>query len=151
MNLKQIFKLCILICAVLTIYSCGTKKEDSTQEEQTSSSNNWKEMDDFHMVMAETFHPYKDSADLAPIKSKAKELYAAADKWTSSPLPQKVDNEGMKTKLQTLKSETEVLADVVQTGEDKAVGEQLTKVHDLFHSIQEDWYGGHGHREEHEH
>lgn len=153
MKLAQYIKFGSLVFIVLMIYSCGPKKENADTQEETSSSNEWKEMDDFHMVMAETFHPYKDSADLAPVKSRAKELLAAADKWASAPLPKKVNSDGMKTKLQTLKSETEVLADVVQAGEDKEVGDQLTKVHDLFHAIQEDWYGGHGHSHEggHEH
>lgn len=105
----------------------------------------WKEMDEFHMVMAETFHPYKDSADLAPVKSKVTQLVAAADQWVSSSLPAKVDNDEMKASLQELKSETEVLEDIVHSGSDDAIGQQLTKVHDKFHHIQEHWYGDHDH------
>jgi hypothetical protein len=148
---NTIFVKATFLFCTLVIFSCGTKKEDSTGGEEITSSNEWKEMDEFHMVMAETFHPYKDSADLAPVKAKAMDLVAAADKWSNAALPEKVKNDEMKTKLQELKSETESLADVVQTGEDAAIGEHLTKVHDLFHTIQEEWYGGSGHEHVHEH
>jgi len=147
MNIKT--TLLFLVVIVVISFSCGNKKEDHSSG-QSVNSNEWKQMDDFHMVMAETFHPYKDSADLAPAKAKVNELVAAADKWVNAPLPEKVDTDEVRTKLQTLKSETELLADVIQNGEDETIGTQLNKVHDLFHEIQEMWYtnegnGHHGH------
>lgn len=142
-NLKKLFTFFI---AALFVTACGSKKETS----EGAESRTWKEMDEFHMVMAETFHPYKDSADLGPVKTKISQLVAAADKWASAPLPEKVDKDEVKAMLQSLKSETEALADVVQSDEDLAIGTQLTKVHDLFHGIQEVWYGG-GAEHHHEH
>jgi hypothetical protein len=145
--MNRIFKFITIILVAGFIASCGSKKDDTAAQDDTSDMN-WTEMDDFHMVMAETFHPYKDSSDLRPAKEKAAQLVSSADKWASSKLPEKVDNDGMKEKLQSLKSECEVLVDVVQVNDDEAIGAQLTKVHDLFHNIQEAWYGGdehHGH------
>jgi hypothetical protein len=151
MNKISAFK--VLLFVSFIVLGCEGKKNGDQASDQSTQSNEWKEMDEFHMVMAETFHPYKDSADLAPAKAKAGELVAAADKWSNAPLPEKVNNDEMKTKLQGLKSETEVLADVVQNGEENAIGDQLTKVHDMFHEIQEIWYTGesgeHGHDHEH--
>jgi hypothetical protein len=141
----------VMIISLLSA-ACSGKKDDSAAETTSTDNRAWKEMDEFHMVMAETFHPYKDSADLQPVKAKALELVVVADKWSNAPLPEKVDSDVMKTRLQTLKSETEVLADIVQNGEDNAIGEQLNKVHDLFHEIQETWYaGGAGHDHDHDH
>jgi hypothetical protein len=145
-NALQIF---LGFAVALCILACNNKKDDhksATGEDEKA----WKEMDDFHMVMAETFHPYKDSANLAPAKAKADDLVASADKWTSTGLPERVDNEEMKSMLQQLKSEAEVLRDVVQSGSDEQIGAALTKLHDTFHAVQELWYGGHGH-EQHEH
>jgi hypothetical protein len=142
----------VLLLLIIVLASCGEKKEqtsETTDGEQKEESQSWKEMDEFHMVMAETFHPYKDSSDLQPVKTKAGELVAAADQWVSAPLPEKVNNDEMKTSLQELKTETEVLRDIVQTGDDQKIGTQLTKLHDKFHEIQEAWYGGHGHGHEH--
>jgi hypothetical protein len=101
------------------------------------------------MVMAETFHPYKDSANLEPARAKAGDLAASAEKWAAAKLPEKVDNDEMKGKLEALKNECAALVQTVTTSDEKAIGDQLTKVHDLFHDIQESWYGGkeadHGH------
>jgi hypothetical protein len=139
------FRFLFFIASLLLVAACAKEKKGATPE-----SNTWAEMDDFHMVMAETFHPYKDSADLAPVKSQAKDLVEAADKWSQSALPDRVDNDEMKTKLQQLKSECEALADVVQVGDDNAIGAQLTKVHNLFHEIQELWYAkGSEHHHDH--
>ena len=135
----------VLFFATCTLFvHCGSRQGESA-DTKAEEGKDWEEMDEFHMVMAETFHPYKDSADLQPVKAKAGELAAAADKWASSALPKKVDNDEMKTSLQELKSEAEILEDLVQTGTNEAIGEQLTKVHDKFHHIQEAWYGGEGH------
>lgn len=107
-------------------------------------------MDDFHMVMAETFHPYKDSANLEPAKTRAAELFASAEKWADSSIPEKVNNDEMKEKLETLKTESSILVKKVSEGDDKAIADQLTTVHDLFHTIQEEWYGGgEGHKHPH--
>lgn len=99
-------------------------------------------MDDFHMIMAETFHPYKDSSDLDPVKRRAAELMSSADQWASSPLPEKVDNAAVRSKLQQLKTEAATLAEQVRSADDNVIGEQLTKLHDTFHELQEAWYGG---------
>jgi hypothetical protein len=139
MNLKQWMAGFVII---FITFACASKKEEAHDEGNTSESKEWKEMDEFHMIMAETFHPYKDSANLEPAKMQARELSTAAEKWASSTLPDKVNNDDMKAKLEELKNGTSALVQSVGTGDDKAIGEQLTKVHDLFHGIQEDWYGG---------
>jgi hypothetical protein len=123
--------------------ACGAKKEDAHDEEHhKEESKEWKQMDDFHMVMAETFHPFKDSANLAPVKAQAQELATSAEEWSKAELPAKVDNDEMKAKLESLRTETAGLVQTVTAGDDKAIGDQLTKVHDNFHEIQEMWYGG---------
>ena len=131
-----------IVFVVLAIFAlaCATKKDD--HHDDTAGQKEWKEMDDFHMVMAETFHPYKDSSNLEPAKARAGELAAVAEKWADKELPSKVNNEEMKTKLQELREQTSALVQSVSGGDDQVIGAQLTRVHDTFHSIQESWYGG---------
>lgn len=143
MNYTDFTKYPLIVLILLTV-ACASKMDKASASEE----KNWKEMDDFHMVMAETFHPYKDSANLEPAKSRAEELVASAEKWASSPIPEKVNNSEMKDKLETLKKESSILVSKVSEADDKAIAAQLTKVHDLFHTIQEEWYGG---GEAHEH
>ncbi|HET9487273.1 MAG TPA: hypothetical protein VFO54_07565 [Chryseosolibacter sp.] len=127
------------------LWSCSTKTQDSHDHhhEGEEEVSDWKEMDEFHLIMAETFHPYKDSANLEPVKTRAGELMEAADRWSSASLPEKVDNDTVRKKLQQLKSEARSLAESVSSADDEEIGEKLTRLHDTFHEIQETWYGGH--------
>jgi hypothetical protein len=144
---NKLFSFVLSLGLTVLVLACASKKEEGSS---AADQKEWKEMDDFHMVMAETFHPYKDSANLEPAKSRAGELVAAAEKWAGATLPEKVNTDEMRDKLAILKSETSTLVTTVAGADDKAIGDQLTKVHDLFHSIQEDWYGGgEGHEEHH--
>jgi hypothetical protein len=147
MRVKNLINLLCFI-AMISVFACATKKEDSSAEE-TADQKEWKEMDEFHMVMAETFHPFKDSANLAPAKAQAADLAASAEKWASSTLPEKVNNDEMKAKLDDLKKETASFAQTVSSADDKVIGDNLTKIHDLFHTIQEAWYGGEGEHKHH--
>lgn len=147
MHLRTI-KTLLVFAVALVFAACGPKKDDAHDEghHAESEAKEWKEMDDFHMVMAETFHPYKDSANLEPAKAKASELAESANQWSSASLPKRVDNDEMKSKLENLKTETATFVQTASGSDEKAIGDQLTKIHDLFHEIQEDWYGDKGHK-----
>jgi hypothetical protein len=149
MNIKYL-KSTLVVLTVLFAVACATKKEEAAttaKEEQKE----WKEMDDFHMVMAEAFHPFKDSANLAPAKAKAGDLAASAQQWANAPVPEKVNNDEMKGKLEELKNQTAAFVQTVASADDKVIGDELTKLHDLFHAIQEAWYGDKEGEEGHDH
>ena len=133
---------------------CSSKKaEEHTHDEHAkdtaAAEEDWKEMDAFHTIMAEAFHPFKDSANLAPAKVQAEALANSAAAWQAAPLPAKVDNEEVKTKLETLKSGTAAFVETVKAGNDEAIGKSLTQLHDQFHELQEAWYAGHDHEHHH--
>ena len=148
------FKILILI-SVLTIgvTSCSTKEKGS--EEATESTmadpNEWPEMDSFHMIMAEAFHPYKDSTNLEPAKRLAEEMAVEADKWAATALPEKVNREEVKAQLNQLKTDTRTLADKIKGGaSDEEIGASLKSLHDSFHGIMEAWNGsGETHEPQH--
>jgi hypothetical protein len=126
------------------VLACASKKEEAHEHNIAADDPEvWEEMDAFHMVMAETYHPFKDSANLEPIKMRASELMDAANEWVLAPLPAKVDNEEVKSNLEKLKTEAVTLAETVKTSDDNVIAEQLTQLHDTFHRLQEAWYGGH--------
>lgn len=147
MNIKLLASVTCFVL-FLMVFACANKKEEA-QESAVADQKEWKEMDDFHLVMAETFHPYKDSANLEPVKAQAGELAASAEKWASAALPEKVNTDAMRDKLEQLKKESAALVQTVSTGTDQAIGDQLTKVHDVFHAINADWYGVEEHGHEH--
>ncbi len=123
----------------LLMISCAGKKEHAAEHDAAGVV--WKEMDEFHMIMAETFHPYKDSSNLEPAKRRADELSNAAEEWASAPLPERVDNDDVRAQLKQLRSEAAIFAESVRSSDDNVVAEHLTDLHNTFHAIQEAWYG----------
>lgn len=147
--MKHLFVKTMAFVAVLALlYACGAKNEsETTAETATEELEEWKEMDAFHMVMAEAFHPYKDSTNLEPAKAGAEAMAAEAEKWASAALPAKVDNEQVKAALAQLKTDTRAFADKVAAGSsNEELGAALTNLHDQFHAIMEAWHGGGGHK-----
>lgn len=142
MNFRRSFNPVFIGVALLMLLGCASKKRE-THDLAGHTENTWKEMDDFHIIMAETFHPYKDSANLEPVKTRASELMTAADQWASARVPEKVDREEVRDKLERLKSEAAALAERVKSADDDVIGAQLSRLHDTFHEIQEMWYGRH--------
>lgn len=138
----------LFLIAIIFIASCTAKKEEAVKEE-TAAAEEWPAMDAYHFAMAEAFHPFKDSANLEPVKVQAVELAKAAETWVNAPLPEKVNNEEVKAKLQELKAGSDALAALVATGTNEEIGASLTALHDKFHELQEAWYGGEGHKHDH--
>ena len=137
--------------ATLLISSCSTKE---SHEDENADMDEWAELDQFHMVMAESFHPYKDSANLAPARELAVEMAQLADDWSRAELPSKVDNTETKQMLSSLKVATAAFVELSKSTDDAIVGGELTKLHDLFHGLQEAWYSAgdeHGHEHEETH
>jgi hypothetical protein len=126
----------VIACAV----SCG--KKDRKDEHSSVAPKEWKEMDAFHMVMAEAFHPYKDSADLAPAKQIASEMASAAKEWKSSDKPEGIDADKFDEKLERLTTLSDEFANLVKSESDEVIAGKLTGLHDLFHELQNDFYGG---------
>ena len=153
--MKKQFLIICLLALVVGIISCSKKAEhlesDQAENAPKEGSDEWKEMDEFHMIMAETFHPYKDSSNLEPVKSHANDLVTAAKKWINSPIPERVNSDEVKTKLNQLQEETLALEKNVKTGPDSLIANSLTKLHNTFHEIQEHWYEHSEEGEDHEH
>ena len=135
----------VFVVLILIILGCASKKDDSHDHGSMTATdeNVWEPMDAFHMVMAETFHPYKDSANLDPVKAQAGELVTLSKAWVEAPLPDKVDNDQVKSNLQKLQLQATTLAQSVKMADDNVIGDQLSQLHDTFHELQEAWYGGH--------
>jgi hypothetical protein len=139
---------------VVVLAACSKKEETQATEEMaaTEEANEWAEMDSFHMIMAEAFHPFKDSANLEPVKTLAEEMAMEADKWATAALPAKVDTDEVKALLAKLKTDTRTLADKVKAGAtNEELGADLTALHDNFHGIMEAWHTGAGEKHEHQH
>jgi hypothetical protein len=126
------------IALMIVVAACGSKHKEEAEGDE------WKEMEEFHVVMADMYHPIKDGGDVAPIKAGAGKLSAAAEKWAKAPLPAKVDNEEVKTHLGQLQDRTKALAEKIGTMTDDQIKEEMTSLHDIFHQVMEAWYSADG-------
>ena len=131
----------LLVCVlILVISSCASKKDHDHSGLQNADDSTWEQLDSFHMLMAESFHPFRDSANLEPVRSRASAMMAAAGDWASAPLPPKVDNDTMRSRLEKLRDQAATLAQTVKSQDDDTIGEELTRLHDTFHEIEHAWY-----------
>lgn len=100
-------------------------------------SSAWKEMDAFHDVMSETFHP-SEEGNLQPIKTRIDEMAAKAKAWRKSAVPANFDAKKTNTKLKELEKGIADLRKTIQGhGSDPAITKQLSELHDVFHYIME--------------
>ncbi|MFM9944658.1 MAG: hypothetical protein ACKVQB_05440 [Bacteroidia bacterium] len=95
----------------------------------------WKEKDDFHKVMAQTFHPMEEG-NYNPIKERSQEMYDKAVAWQKSAVPTGVNKKKAKKILKKLVAETAELNKEIKEGAtDATIKEELTELHDLFHDL----------------
>ena len=95
----------------------------------------WKEKDDFHKVMASTFHPMEDG-NFNPIKEKSQEMYDKAVAWQKSFIPVGYNKKKISKILKKLVKETNDLNKEIKAGTtDTKIKEDLTELHDIFHEI----------------
>jgi hypothetical protein len=107
----------------------------------------WREMNAFHSVMAATWHPASQKSDMAPLKSRAKELLTAAEAWSASKppaMPASCGSEPVRNATAKVVTETRVLLTMVDSGADDAkLKAALKTVHDAF-EVAEKGCAGHG-------
>jgi hypothetical protein len=97
----------------------------------------WKELDEFHNVMSQTFHPAEEGK-LDPIKSRSREMLDKAIAWKNSTAPEGFDQKAVKKNLKELvKGATELNNLVVRKATDAELKQKLSSLHDVFHQIVE--------------
>jgi ABC-type glycerol-3-phosphate transport system substrate-binding protein len=143
------FNFLMFIVLMVVAAACGNKETSESDDVE------WKEMDEFHEVMADMYHPLKDSNNLEPIKKNVANFSAAATKWAQAKVPAKVDNGEIKDLLAQLEDGSQALKKMIDEGSpDEEIASKLTGLHDIFHTIMEKWYSAgkeDGAEEHHDH
>ena len=97
----------------------------------------WKEMEDFHQVMSQTFHPAEEGK-LDPIKTRSGEMLDKAIAWKNSTAPEGYNKDAVKKSLKELVKGSKKLNKMVKESvPDASLTEKLSKLHDVFHEIME--------------
>ncbi|MEO8405079.1 MAG: hypothetical protein ABI480_10800 [Chitinophagaceae bacterium] len=124
--MRKIISIALLMCAVSV-----------TAMSQTTTKPKWAEMDDFHGIMAATFHP-SEEGNLLPIKTRSEELVTKAKEWQKSTAPAGYDKAAIKATLKKLVNGAYELDKLVKSNAtDKVLTEKLSALHDVFHEIME--------------
>jgi hypothetical protein len=106
----------------------------SSQAQQKAS---WKEMDEFHKIMASTFHPAEEGK-LEPIKTRSGEMVDKAVSWQKSDAPKGYNKNAVKASLKKLVSASKELHQLVKNNAaDEVLKQKLSSLHDIFHEITE--------------
>ena len=102
-----------------------------------SEMSGWKELDAFHQVLMDAWHPVA-TGDLAPARAKAAELLTAALAWRSSKGPAKCDNAAARAGMVSFIDDARSYADAAKrNASDDAIKVTLTRTHDGFEKIGE--------------
>ena len=97
----------------------------------------WKEMEEFHSVMAATFHP-SEEGKLDPIKTRGQEMVDKAVAWQKSSAPKGYDKKAVNSSLKKLVKGSKQLHGMIQAkAGDNEIKEKLSSLHDVFHEIME--------------
>jgi len=97
----------------------------------------WAEMETFHTIMAQTFHPAEEGK-LEPIKTRSQEMLDKATAWKNSTAPEGYDQKAVKKPLGALVKGAKELNKLVKVkATDDAIKEKIASLHDVFHEIME--------------
>ena len=97
----------------------------------------WPEMEAFHKVMSQTFHPAEEGK-LEPIRTRSGEMLEKAKAWQKSTAPEGYDKKALKKPLkQLVKGAKELDKMIKDKASDADVTARLTTLHDVFHEIMD--------------
>ena len=118
----------LLLITTAIIFSSNSQGQEKAK---------WKEMDEFHSVMAATFHPAEEGK-LEPIKKSSQEMLDKAVSWQRSSAPAGYNKNEVRSSLKKLvKGAKELNKMVKKNAADNELKEKLSSLHDVFHEIME--------------
>lgn len=96
----------------------------------------WTELKEFHKVMAATFHPAEEG-DFKPIRERSGEMAMKAMAIQKGRIPTSYNTPEINKAITDLVMGAEKLNNaVMKNKKDKEINNQLTALHDVFHTIQ---------------
>ncbi|CAN5487766.1 hypothetical protein BH11BAC1_BH11BAC1_13590 [soil metagenome] len=120
--------------AIITLISAFAVTGATSQTPITAQAQ-WAEKNEFHKVMAQTFHP-SEEGNYEPIRSRIGEMYDKAVAWMNSTPPKEFDKPEVKSTLKEMTGEIIAIKAMI---ENKATNEELKPkmeaLHETFHKI----------------
>src|SRR6478672_10574270 len=102
---------------------------------QAQEKAKWKELETFHEVMAQTFHP-SEEGKLEPIRTRSQEVVDKAIAWKNSKAPKGYDKAAVNASLAKLVAGAKEINKMVKAhAADADIKSKLSALHDVFHQI----------------
>lgn len=100
------------------------------------AKSDWKEKDQFHEVMSQTFHPAEEG-NFKPIRARSEEMLTKALAWQKSSIPKEFKKQkDIQLQLDKLAMGVKSLRNKIQQGvNDDVIKADLVALHDVFHEI----------------
>lgn len=96
----------------------------------------WTELDAFHQVMAQTFHP-AEMGNLEPIRARSDEMLGKAIILQNGSIPPSFNNAGIIKSIGSLVTGSRKLNHFIRiNAEDETIFKHLNSLHDTFHTIK---------------
>ena len=103
---------------------------------RTIEKETWTELNSFHKVMGQTFHP-SEEGNLKPIRLRSGEMADKAKTLQGGRIPPSFNTPEIKKSIDDLVTGSKVLHQLVlKKADDKTVTKKLGDLHDTFHTIQ---------------
>jgi hypothetical protein len=108
-------------------------KMDHGKQDKHHGMSPWKELDEFHMLVMDTWHPAKDKNDMTATRAKAGDLVKSAKTLAASTAPKGCDSPKVVEATKGLPAEAQKVADLVtKKADDATLKAALKTLHDKF-------------------
>lgn len=99
-------------------------------------TSGWRQLDAYHLVMMQVWHPAKEKGDLSPVRAHAGALAARADSVASGPVPRACDTASNRDHVTRIRQDSHALAALVKRAAgDAEVMSALRTLHDRFEVV----------------
>ena len=123
-----------MLISLVSLMSCGKKEAESEE----SAGPAWPELESFHEVMADAYHPVADSGNLEPARRLSVALEERAATLASSIVPASAAGEETSQNLAILRDSTAGFSKAVKAGQpDSVLRPSITYLHRIFHHLME--------------
>lgn len=117
-----------LLLVVLALFLVSAAKVSFAGEK-------WAELEAFHKVMSETFHPAEEG-NYQPIKDRIGEMVSIASSMVTNPVPAEYNKPAIIDAAKKLETDSKALEEKIKAGAtDQAIFTDLNVIHDTFHTI----------------
>lgn len=107
----------------------------ATSQTPVTSQAQWTEKNEFHKVMAQTFHP-SEEGNFEPIRSRIGEMYEKALAWANSTPPKEYDKPEIKSTIKEMTGQIVALKAMIdKKATNDEIKPKLEALHETFHKI----------------